>query len=106
MLSGILNASAVMLATYRSLIMSSPRREITLTINHAIRKATIQNVTSASISFQQTLLVLLNIGHIHSGSKNIALLMNTITLQDVAAVSEWSHERLDISVLMMAGSFA
>jgi len=39
--------------------------------------------------FQQILLVLLNIGHIHSGSRNIALLMNMTVLHDVAVVSEW-----------------
>ncbi|KAL5070065.1 hypothetical protein RYX36_020952 [Vicia faba] len=47
---GIINASVVVLATYQSLIMSFPRLEITLTIKHAIREATIQNVMSASTS--------------------------------------------------------
>lgn len=39
--------------------------------------------------FQQILLVLLNIGHIHFGSKNTALSMNMIILLDAAAVREW-----------------
>jgi hypothetical protein len=39
--------------------------------------------------FQQTLLVLLNIGHTHSGTSIIALHMNMIILLAVVAVSEW-----------------
>jgi hypothetical protein len=86
--------------------MSFPHPEITLIIKHAIRKATIRNVMSASTSFQQTLLVLLNIGHTHSGTSIIALHMNMIILLAVVAVSEWSHKGQDILPLRMEGSSA
>lgn len=39
--------------------------------------------------FQQTLLVLLNIGHTPFGPRSTALLMNMMALQDAAAVNEW-----------------
>lgn len=56
--------------------------------------------------FQQTLLVLLNIGHTHSGTSIIALHMNMITLPAVVAVSEWSHKGRDILPIRMEGSSA
>lgn len=39
--------------------------------------------------FQQTMLVLLNIGHIHFGLRNTALLMNMMARLGAAAVREW-----------------
>lgn len=39
--------------------------------------------------FQQILLVLLNIGHTRSGSRNIVRLMNMMALPDVAVANEW-----------------
>lgn len=39
--------------------------------------------------FQQILLVLLNIGHTLSGSRNTVRLMNMMALLDVAVANEW-----------------
>uniref|UniRef100_A0A2P2JBT6 Uncharacterized protein n=2 Tax=Rhizophora mucronata TaxID=61149 RepID=A0A2P2JBT6_RHIMU len=103
---GIQNVFDAMLATCLYLIMSSLCVGITLIINLATRSATIQNVMSANTLFQQTLQVLLNIGHIPFGSRNTVLLMNMMALQGVAAVNEWSHEILDMLQLTMVESFA
>lgn len=103
---GIQIVSAVVLATYQFLIVSFLHLGITLIINLVIRRATIQNVMFASTLFQQILLVLLNIGHIHFGSKNTALPMNMIILLDAAAVREWSQGTRGMSPLMMVENSA
>lgn len=53
--------------------------------------------------FQPTLLVLLNIGHIHFGTSIIALLMNMIILLAVVAVREWRSVQLNYFYMKLYG---